>query len=347
MNIYKIAELFIEKIRRDYQNDISLVVVMGSYVYNDTHDKSDLDLYFVPKTKRGYNLGFTFILNDIGFDLWPISWERLARIASHDERITSIITEGKVLYYSSAEDLKRFDELKAKALDTTDKSVFTKKSKEVFTKSYELIYRIQEAKNLGQLRRYGIQFINNIGYALALLNGTTIKRGRSKLKQELLSNQLVPENFSALYDTLFLSIDVESIKHDLMELMKNTEELIESELARYRNRGSASDVLSGFFEELISSYNKIEHAYEIDDPVTCLFAGCEIQNEIDDILQYADLENPDFPDIAMSFDPENLQQIVNVSQAHKKQFTDFLKENNVSIRRFDNLEEYERYLTAL
>ena len=347
MNIYKIAELFIEKIRRDYQNDISLVVVMGSYVYNDTHDKSDLDLYFVPKTKRGYNLGFTFILNDIGFDLWPISWERLARIASHDERITSIITEGKVLYYSSAEDLKRFDELKAKALDTTDKSVFTKKSKEVFTKSYELIYRIQEAKNLGQLRRYGIQFINNIGYALALLNGTTIKRGRSKLKQELLSNQLVPENFSSLYGTLFLSTDVESIKHDLMELMKNTEELIESELARYRNRNSASDVLSGFFEELISSYNKIEHAYEIDDPVTCLFAGCEIQNEIDDILQYADLENPDFPDIAMSYDPENLQQIVNVSQAHKKQFTDFLKENNVSIRRFDNLEEYERYLTAL
>ena len=347
MNIYKIAELFIEKIRRDYQNDISLVVVMGSYVYNDTHDKSDLDLYFVPKTKRGYNLGFTFILNDIGFDLWPISWERLARIASHDERITSIITEGKVLYYSSAEDLKRFDELKAKALDTTDKSLFTKKSKEVFSKSYELIYRIQEAKNLGQLRRYGIQFINNIGYALALLNGTTIKRGRSKLKQELLSNQLVPENFSSLYDTLFLSTDVESIKHDLMELMKNTEELIESELARYRNRNSASDVLSGFFEELISSYNKIEHAYEIDDPVTCLFAGCEIQNEIDDILQYADLENPDFPDIAMSYDPENLQQIVNVSQAHKKQFTDFLKENNVSIRRFDNLEEYERYLTAL
>ncbi len=347
MKIYKIAELFIEKVRRDYPDDIALVVVMGSYVYNDTHEKSDLDLYFVPKTKRGYNLGFTFILNDIGFDLWPISWERLETIASHDERITSIITEGKVLYYSSAEDLKRFGELKAKALDTTDKSVFSKKSKEVFTKSYELIYRIQEAKNLGQLRRYGIEFINNIGYALALLNGKAIKRGRGKLKKELLSNQLVPKNFSSLYDTVFLSTDVESIKHDLRELMKNTEELIDIELARYRNRGSASDVLSGFFEELISSYNKIEHAYEIDDPVTCLFAGCEIQNEIDDILQYADLENPDFPDIAMSFDPENLQQIVTVSQAHKNQFTDFLKENNVSIRRFDNLHEYERYLTAL
>jgi len=347
MNIYKIAELFIEKIRRDYQNDISLVVVMGSLLYNDTHDKSDLDIYFVPKTERGYNLGFTFILDEIGFDMWPISWERLERIASHDERITSIVTEGKVIYSSSEEDLTRLEELKAKALDTSDKSVFTKKSKEVFSRSYELIYRIQEATSLSQLRRYGIQFINTMGHALALLNGTTIKRGRGKLKNELLSNQLVPENFSSLYDTLFFSSDMETIKQDLLELMKNTEELIDIELSKYRNRGSASDVLDGFFEELISSYNKIQHAYEINDPFTCLFAGCEIQDEIDDILQYADLENPDFPDITMSYDPEHLQHIVQVAYAHKKQFTDFLQENNVSIRRFESLEEYEKHLTTL
>jgi len=347
MNIYKIAELFIEKIRRDYQDDISLVVVMGSYIYNDTHDKSDLDIYFVPKTERGYNLGFTFILDEIGFDMWPISWERLERIASHDERITSIVTEGKVLYYSSVDDLNRLDDLKAKALDTSDKSVFTKKSKEVFKKSYELVYRIQEATNLGHVRRYGIQFINTMGHALALLNGTTIKRGRGKLKKELLSYQLVPENFSSLYDTLFFSSDIETMKHDLLELMKNTEELIDIELSKYRNRGSASDVLYGFFEELISGYNKIEHAYDLNDPFTCLFAGCEIQDEIDDILQYADLEKPDFPDIAMSYDAENLQQIVQVAQAHKEQFTDFLQKNNVSIRRFKNLEEYEKFLTTL
>lgn len=347
MNIYKIAELFIEKIRRDYPDDISLVVVMGSYVYNDTHDRSDLDLYFVPKTERGYNLGFTFILNEIGFDLWPISWERLEKIAAHGERITSIVTEGKVLYYSSLEDLKRLDELKTKALDTNDKAVFTMKSEEVFSKNYQLIYRIQEAESLSQVRRYGIQFINNIGHALALLNGTTIKRGRGKLKKELLFNQLVPENFSPLYDTLFFSSDTETIKHDLLELMKNTEKLINTELQKYRDKGPANDVLYGFFEELISSYNKIEHAYDLNDPFTCLFAGCEIQNEIDDILQYADLEKPDFPDIAMSYDPEQLQKIVQAAQAHKKQFTDFLKENDVSIRRFENLEAYENHLSTL
>lgn len=347
MNIYKIAELFVEKIRRDYPDDISLVVVMGSYIYNDTHEKSDLDMYFVPKTERGYNLGFTFILNEIGFDMWPISWERLEKIATHGERITSIVTEGKVLYYSSVEDLNRLDELKEKALETSERSIFTKKSEEVFSKSYQLIYRIQEAKSLGQVRRFGIQFINNIGHALALLNGTTIKRGRGKLKQELLSNPLVPENFSSLYDTLFFSSDMETIQHDLLKLMRNTEELIDSELQKHRSKGPADEVLYGFYEELISSYNKIEHAYDLNDPFTCLFAGCEIQDEIDDILQYADLEKPYFPDIAMRYDPEKLQQIVQAAQAHKNQFTDFLQENNVPIRRFENLEEYEKHLNTL
>ena len=108
------AELLIEKIKKDYKDDIALVVMMGSRLYNDTHKKSDLDLYFVPKTKRGEQLGFVFIIDGIGFDFWPISWERMERIANFDERIPAIISEGKVLYYGSNEDLARFTLLKEK-----------------------------------------------------------------------------------------------------------------------------------------------------------------------------------------------------------------------------------------
>ena len=109
MKTYKAAELLIEKIKKDYKDDIALVVMMGSNLYQETHKKSDLDLYFVPKTDRGYNLGFVFIIDDIGYDFWPISWERLTKIAHHDERISAIISEGKVLYYGDDKDLKHFN----------------------------------------------------------------------------------------------------------------------------------------------------------------------------------------------------------------------------------------------
>jgi hypothetical protein len=92
MDLSRVADVLIDKIKKDYRDDIALVVIMGSYVYKDTHSKSDLDLYFVPKTGGGRNLGMVFIIDGIGFDFWPISWERLEGIADHNERITSIIT---------------------------------------------------------------------------------------------------------------------------------------------------------------------------------------------------------------------------------------------------------------
>lgn len=85
------AELLVDKIKRDYADDISVVVIMGSTLYSDTHSRSDLDLFFVPKTERGNRLCFTFIVDGIGFDFWAISWNRLERIANHDERIYNLV----------------------------------------------------------------------------------------------------------------------------------------------------------------------------------------------------------------------------------------------------------------
>ncbi|MFH5834439.1 hypothetical protein ACHAL6_00005 [Proteiniclasticum sp. C24MP] len=347
MNLEKIAELFIEKIRKDYADDVALVVVMGSYIYKATHDRSDLDLYFVPKTEKGYQLGFTFILEEIGFDLWPISWQRLESIARHEERITSIVTEGKVIYSASQEDLDRFEKMKTIALDLSRKSDFAKKAKEVFEGSYKLIYQIQEAETISELRQHGIRFINHLGYALSLLNCNTVKRGRGRLKKELLDNRLVPENFASCYDTLFLSDDMETMKKDLSCLLKNTEKLIHAELDRYREKGSAENVLSGFYEELITSYNKIYHAAEVNDPYTALFAACELQQEIADVFQYMDLKEPDFPDLAKAYDPDDLRSLVISAEKHKHTFEDFLKAHHVPIRRFKDLSEYETHLSSL
>lgn len=347
MNLEKIAELFIEKIRKDYADDVALVVVMGSYIYGATHDRSDLDLYFVPKTERGSQLGFTFILEEIGFDLWPISWQRLESIARHEERITSIVTEGKVMYYASQEDLDRFLKLKSLALDVSSKSDFAKKANNVFQESYQLIYRIQEAETMSELRQYGIRFINTLGYALSLLNCNTVKRGRGRLKKELLDNALIPDNFEACYDTLFLSGDMEVIKKNLSALLKSTEKLIRKELDRYSQKGSPREVLPGFYEELITSYNKIYHAAEVIDPYTALFAACELQHEITDVFQYMDLEKPGFPDLAKAYDPDDLNALVISAEKHKRSFEDFLKAQHVPVRRFKDLSEYETHLSSL
>lgn len=70
MSVIRAAELLIEKISKDFKDDIALVVIMGSYIYGETHSRSDLDMFFVPNTERGYNLAFTFVIDGIGFDYY-------------------------------------------------------------------------------------------------------------------------------------------------------------------------------------------------------------------------------------------------------------------------------------
>ena len=130
-DLMRLTDILIDKIKRDYKDDVSIVHIHGSYAYGDIHDLSDLDIYLIPKTQRGFNLGCTFIFDGIGCDFWALSWERLERIASHDERTASIITDGKVLYYGSDEDLERFEQLKTRAADTSNRKEWLTRAREV------------------------------------------------------------------------------------------------------------------------------------------------------------------------------------------------------------------------
>ncbi|WP_312654519.1 hypothetical protein [Proteiniclasticum sp.] len=347
MKLMKIADAFIEKIRKDYADDISLVAVMGSYVFNETHDRSDLDLFFVPKTDKGYNLGFTFIIDEIGFDLWPISWERLDAIAHHKERITSIVTDCKILYSSSSEDLMRFEKLKEAAEETEDRKECLERAISVFNDSYRLTSLLKKNTSLSDVRRHGILFLNSIAHTLSLLNGRSIRRGRAKLKKEVMDMNLIPDDFSRLYNTVFCSDQIDDIKKDLLQLMQNMEKMISDEKERHFRKASVKEVFDGFFEELINYYNKIEHAYEINDPVTCLFVACEIHEEISHALNYCNADHPNLPDIVASYDPKNLEKILETSREHQYLFIGFLESEGISIRKFKDAADFERHLESL
>lgn len=69
------------KVKTEYADDISLVCIYGSYLNGTANSKSDVDCYFVPKTTRGYEMAVTFILDGVGYDIFPMTWERLGAIA--------------------------------------------------------------------------------------------------------------------------------------------------------------------------------------------------------------------------------------------------------------------------
>ena len=347
MDLLKSAEILIEKIEKDYKEDVAVVVVMGSYIYNETHSRSDLDMYFVPNTKRGQNLGKVFIIDGIGFDFWPISWERLERIANHEERTTSIVTEGQIIYYGSEKDLARFNQLKAKGLNTKDRKKFIEKAKAQFQKTYQSYFKLLLDQRLSDARKHAMEIVFSITYAIALLNGTTIKRGRGKLKKEILNMDLVPKDFSSLYDTVFISKDIAAIKNSYGELMVNMRNLLEEEEKKEQKILSFKDQLEGYYEELINFYNKIHRACEIEDIYTALFAAVEINQEIEAAFSGTDVSPETLPDIVGAFDPDNLEEFLQIVTEHQSRLFNLLKENNVPIQVFNDFIELKEHIDSL
>ena len=347
MSVIRAAELLIEKISKDFKDDIALVVIMGSYIYGETHSRSDLDMFFVPNTERGYNLGFTFIIDGIGFDYWPISWERLERIANFDERITSIITEGKVLYYSSAADMERYNQIKKKALHTIERKKFINKASAKFDEVYKVYWKLLNANTVSDACKYAIGIIYTITHALALLNRITVKRGRGKLEQEILNMPLVPEGFSELYDTVFTVSDIDVFKKAYGKLIQSTETLISREKEKISEKVSFAGALNGFYEEMINFYNKIYHACETRDAVTALFASVELTNEIEQALKGTDVSSKDLPDLIGAFDPNNLETLASIAQNHQTKFVELLTANGVNIRQFTSFDDLKVYLDSL
>lgn len=344
MKLMRAAEILIEKIEREYKDDVAVVVIMGSTIYGETHEKSDLDMYFVVNTPRGNELGMAFIIDGIGFDFWPISWERLTRMANHDERVTSIITEGQIIYYGSDADLKKFNALKEMALDVSDSKKFIDKSKKVFDQVYKHYFHLDQAVSLSEARMSGLNVIYPLTNALALLNRDTVKRGRGKLKGELLQMPLVPNDFERLYDVIFATNSVEEIKASIHQLILNTEDLIESETIKYRPINDFKDQLHGFYEELINYYNKIRRGCEIGDYVTAFYAANEIVGEIEDVMQYTSISATNLPDIIGAYTLSDIQGFLDTVDQHQQAFVSLLEENGVELLVFEDMNAFERYM---
>lgn len=338
------AEHLVKKIQNDYKEDISLVVMMGSHLYNDTHEKSDVDLYFVPKTKRGYELAMVFIMDGVGFDFWPISWERLERIASWKERIVSIVTEGKVLYHASDEDLMQFNQLRKNALSVENLSSLKDQAYIRFKEAYHVHFDLCHAETIADVRKYGIKLLYLLTEVIAMYNQTPIKRGRGKLKSEMMAMKDIPFGFIDHYDDVFISKDMKYIKKSFDEMMLRSEDFFRKQ--HHQKITSFKEQAQGFYEEIINNYNKIERACQRNDYVTALYAAAEIEFEYDWLFKDTDVKH-ELPRLLSGYHHEALQPFSLHVKNHQEAFLKLLKEQGVTIKTFKSIEALDEELSNI
>jgi hypothetical protein len=347
MDLKQLSDILVDKVKRDYASDVSIIHVHGSYIYGNTHNLSDLDIFFVPRTKRGYNLGTTFIMDGIGCDFWALPWERLERIAAHNESVVSILTEGEILYYYSNEDLQRFNDLGKKSLELyRDKDFSVRHAEELSNNLYKIYYKVQKSNTITDLRYCIIEFLFWLSFILAEINGVLIKKGRKYLKEELLSMSIIPKDLEVMYDVLFYTINTSEIKGCLNTLIDETLTIIKEQKKLHIKINSFDRTFTGWYEEMIQNYNKIYHACETNDIYTPLFASVQYVNEMNEMFNETGYESL-LPDIVNYYDPKDLSKINKMAKEHQYQFENILSQNKIQVKRIKDFKELNEYLDTL
>ncbi len=220
----KVVEWITNKVKAEYADDISLVLLYGSYINGTANSKSDVDCYYIPKTERGYNLGIGFIIDGVGYDLFPISWERVARIADLQECLLPLVGDVQVIYCGDSCDLERFKDIQSKLHSNLANDEYVK---DIARKRCEDANRMCEQIKLGgclsEVRKIAGHVIMTLADAVAIYNHDYFHFGLKKQYENLERNfPHVPKNIVTGYKKVVTSLNENEVIDRTVDLLKKS-----------------------------------------------------------------------------------------------------------------------------
>ena len=340
---YKGKELIdwaVNKIQTDYPDDVSLL--LGPKFCNLEIDGNEMAFnFFIPATERGYTLAKTFVIDGIGYDLFPMSWERVEGLANLNESITRCLSDGVILFARSEEDKQRFKNLQDKLSDNLKNPDFTyKKGLEKINIAMELYKNMLFEDSISKIRKAsGFIMQDYLSEAIAAVNGTYFKKGPVNHIVALSDMNQIPEGFTTLYRGVVEAETSQEIKDLCYKMIDITRKFFINRAPKpeTRKREYIFEDLAAWYEEGTYTFRRIYYYCDQKDVINSFSWGYIFQREFDVIQDQFGLEVMD----AMSvFDSENLDTFRKRTEEIEQYIVSVLKTNGVKINEYHNLDEF-------
>lgn len=345
----KIINMVIDRVKRDFQDDIAIIGVTGSFNTGDFHEKSDLDLIIINNTDRGKRLSTCFILDDVGYDIYCTSWASIEEQASLKSPMISCLTDLDIIYCAKPEYMEKFNAYKQRALDNLAKPI----GKECLERAKKYIDSAKQeyantllSDNLGDVRRASAEMLYNLINALVNLNNTCFKLGIKRHLEELAVLQYMPNDFEKMY---FAMIDAKTIQdirdtsHVMLECIvrlydKMYKDFVKPPVPTYDN-------LKSTYEEIWCNYrNKVIVSSELNDKSYAYHVARGAQAYLDEMT--ANIGTKKF-DLMQYFDGDNLtlfkEAFLNVMDEYLEEY----KKVGRSVERYDSFEQLYNHFMML
>lgn len=350
-NLIKMLEFFLKFIKIEYSQDVAIVAYYGSYAQGTQNPNSDIDLFFIPSTDRGYDLANCIIYEGIGIDFFSISWDRAERIANYEENIVSVIADCKLLYSKSEKDKDKFLSLQktVKSYQKPEKreEMLLKASKSL-EEVYKPIYKINKSKNISEIRNESFHALVSILQAILMINQTYSKSGWGKNFNQIFSLPIKPVDLELTVEKIILGDSKKMVLNSLTNLFDKTEKIIRNEINKTKKKKTYAEIFTNFYEELKSTFLKVKTACEKDQVEIAFCSAAILQDEVRWCIQqigdekiekiFKELEPLKF------YDPSNLMLLIKATDKYEKELVKLLNKNDVLIKRINSLEEFQNFL---
>lgn len=340
----ELIEWAIGRIQKDYPEDVALLIgQIGGCKTPEDEQNMAFD-FFVPATERGNQLSQTFIIEDMGYDLYPISWKRLQGIVDLKEpRMIFAFMKGEVIYARSEDEKGRFYAMKQELLTNLSNTKLTfPKALEYLNTAMEIYQTMMFEDSLGKVRKASGGISCYLMNSIAMVNGQYLRNGYGNLTQELEKMTSVPMNFGALYLELLGASTVEEIQEISHQLIKTTRDYFiaykpqDSELAKAEDQVDY-DNLADWYQEARYSFRRIEYYAKKKSIEDCFLLGCYLQIEFDAIQDEFQLTSMD---LLGAFQGEKLDEFAQKAKEIEDYIVGVLREHHAALKIFDSLEEF-------
>jgi hypothetical protein len=335
----RLTQWVINKIKTEFPNDVALLVaVEGASVNGDGHGEP-FD-YFVPATERGNELAQTFIIDGVGNDLYPRSWERMERTANLDDLATLCLGDAKILYARSKEDEERFEAIRQKLFNNLADSVFTyKKALENLDVAMDLYRTMMFEERLWKVRCLAGYIHHYLKISVACLNGTYWKAWHNGVLDAIAQWKELPEHFAEYYQGILSATSVGELKSLAHLLITSSRQFI----ARYKPQSANAEEkpdfrqLADWYQELRTTLNRMYYYCQIKNSDAAFVDACNLQNELSIVSEEFGLGEMD---LLGCFDAQNLVPLSKRAAELENDIVAAIESHNIQIRRYDTLEAF-------
>lgn len=346
----KIVAWILNKVKMEYADDISLVLIYGSYTNGSANSRSDVDCYYIPKTERGYNMAVDFIIDGVGYDIFPMSWERVTSIADLHESLSPLVGDVQIIYYSDTSDLQRFKELQGRLQSNLLNEAYVR---EIAARRCEDANRMCSLMNVSneasEIRKMAGSIIMTLADAVAVYNHDYYHFGLKKQFEDLQNNfPGVPRNIVNDYRNVVEALDIEDVIQHTMKMFKDVCEYLDITCAVQEMPEKQSLVenkvdafwLAGLYEEISSTFNKIYVCCENENYILAFLSAACLQRDLDEAREAG---CPKY-DLLSDFNYTELGKLAVKTKEIESDFVQLITENGGNIKKYDSFEQFEMAL---